>query len=980
MVPEFVTLGGHGLAFAITPTPDLNGSLPSQYLGLLNSSRVNFSSHFFAVEFDTVKDLEFEDINDNHVGIDINSMESSISTPAGYFLANSTKKELFLDKGRLIQAWVDYDSINKRLDVKISPFSDKPKLSLLTYNVDLSSVLGDEMYVGFSASTGLLASSHYILGWNFNMSGEALSLFLPSLPRVPGPIKKKKFGLVLGVSLSVCLLIIAVLVAATMFGIKKARDEDRFEEWELDFGPHRFSYRDLKKATNGFGDKELLGRGGFGKVYKGKLSDSDELVAVKRICHESSQGVREFMSEVSSIGHLRHRNLVQLLGWCRRREDLLLVYDFMPNGSLDMYLFDENPKVILTWSQRFKIIKGVASGLLYLHEGWEQTVIHRDIKAANVLLDAEMNGRVGDFGLAKLYEHGSNPGTTRVVGTFGYLAPELTKSGKLTTSTDVYAFGAVLLEVACGRRPIETNAVPEELVMVDWVWSRWQSGDIRDVVDRKLNGEFDEEEVVMVIKLGLLCSNNSPEVRPSMRQVVMYLEKQNLAPEVVPAPDFRDANDSMCLDDGSGNNVGEFEDFVDSARVLPTNQTLIFPLTTHQNLHNYSSTTFSQRRLLSSSLKVPFTHDVTLTVSLTAGSPPQTIKMVLDTGSELSWLHCTKTTPLASIFDHAKSSSYTSLPCSSQVCTKQTQDLPVPATCDENTKLCHVAVSYADGSSLEGKLGQDTFRFGSSLTKPATSFGCMDLSSSTTPKEDAKTTGLLGMNRGRLSFINQLGLSKFSYCISGSDSTGVLILGDVALPSLKPVKYTPMVTSMDRFAYTVQLEGIRVGSKLLPIPRSDLVPDHSGAGQTILDSGTQFTFLLAPVYNILKTEFITQTKSVLTVDPKFVFQTAIDLCFRVGTTRFDFTKLPPVTLMFNGAELTVSGQKLLYRVPGSGSESESKYCFTFGNSEIVGAEMFIIGNYHQQNVWMEYDIAQRKIGFGNNFNCNQARELLESSL
>ncbi|KAL1194943.1 L-type lectin-domain containing receptor kinase S.4 [Cardamine amara subsp. amara] len=271
------------------------------------------------------------------------------------------------------------------------------------------------------------------------------------------------------------------------------------------------------------------------------------------------------MSEVSSIGHLRHRNLVQLLGWCRRRDDLLLVYDFMSNGSLDMYLFDENPRLILTWKQRFKIIKGVASGLLYLHEGWEQRVIHRDIKAANILLDGEMNGRVGDFGLAKLYEHGSNPGATRVVGTFGYLAPELTKSGKLTTSTDVYAFGAVLLEVACGRRPIETTALPEELVMVDWVWSRWQSGDIRDVVDRRLNGVFDEEKMVMVIKLGLLCSNNSPEVRPTMRQVVMYLEKQFPSPEFVPAPDFLDANDSMCLDEGS-RNACEFEDFVDSAR------------------------------------------------------------------------------------------------------------------------------------------------------------------------------------------------------------------------------------------------------------------------------------------------------------------------------------------------------------------------------------------------------------------------------
>ena len=423
------------------------------------------------------------------------------------------------------------------------------------------------------------------------------------------------------------------------------------------------------------------------------------------------------------------------------------------------------------------------------------------------------------------------------------------------------------------------------------------------------------------------------------------------------------------------------------SRIIHTNQTLIFPLTA-QNIHkdhNASSTIFLQQRRLSSSppIKIPFTHDVTLTVSLTAGSPPQTINMVLDTGSELSWLHCTKTSTSTSIFDHAKSSSYSALPCSSPVCTTQTQDLTVPATCDKKANLCHVAVSYTDGSSLDGNLAQETFGFGSTR-RPATAFGCMDSSSSTTPEEDAKTTGLMGMNRGRLSFVNQMGLTKFSYCISGSDSTGVLVLGDARLPSLPPLKYTPLVTKQDRlpywdrFAYTVQFQGIRVGSVMLPIPASAFVPDHSGAGQTILDSGTQFTFLLAPVYNVLKTEFTKQTKSVLTVDPGFVFQTAMDLCFRVGSTKLDFSKLPTVSLMFAGAELTVSGQKLLYHVPGHGADQ--KYCFTFGNSELAGVEMFIVGNLHQQNVWMEYDIAHAKVGFANDVKCNQASQLLGSRL
>ncbi|KAL2526487.1 L-type lectin-domain containing receptor kinase S.4 [Abeliophyllum distichum] len=311
---------------------------------------------------------------------------------------------------------------------------------------------------------------------------------------------------------------------------------DVTEAWELDIVPHRFSYEELKKATSGFRDKELLGFGGFGRVYKGTLPNSNTQVAVKRIYHDSKQGLREFVSEIESIGRLRHRNLVQLLGWCRRRGDLLLVYDFMPNGSLDKFLFDE-PKMILTWVQRFKIIKGVASGLLYLHEEWEQIVIHRDIKAGNVLLDSELNGRLGDFGLAKLYEHGANPSTTKVVGTLGYLAPELTKTGRPTTRTDVYAFGALLLEVVCGRRPIEAKALPEELILVDWVWDKWKQGAILEVVDPRLRGDYDESEVIVVVKLGLMCSNNDPSKRPTMSQAVRYLDGEVEMPGLLVAPE-----------------------------------------------------------------------------------------------------------------------------------------------------------------------------------------------------------------------------------------------------------------------------------------------------------------------------------------------------------------------------------------------------------------------------------------------------------
>ncbi|KAK0585108.1 hypothetical protein LWI29_023534 [Acer saccharum] len=309
---------------------------------------------------------------------------------------------------------------------------------------------------------------------------------------------------------------------------RKRKFAEVLEDWELDYGPHRFKFKDLYIATKGFKDKELLGSGGFGRVYRGVLSTSKLEIAVKRISHESRQGMREFIAEIVTIGRLRHRNLVQLLGYCRRKGELLLVYDYMPNGSLDKYLFDQ-PKVTLNWSQRFRVIKGVALGLVYLHEEWEQVVIHRDIKASNILLDSDLNGRLGDFGLARLYDHGTDPQTTHIVGTLGYLAPEHTRSGKATTNTDVYAFGAFLLEVASGRRPIERK---EDSILVDWVFAFWYRGEILEARDPNLGTEYVAEELELVMKLGLMCSHSEPSARPTMRQVVQYLERNIQLPEL----------------------------------------------------------------------------------------------------------------------------------------------------------------------------------------------------------------------------------------------------------------------------------------------------------------------------------------------------------------------------------------------------------------------------------------------------------------
>ncbi|KAI5670641.1 hypothetical protein M9H77_11005 [Catharanthus roseus] len=366
--------------------------------------------------------------------------------------------------------------------------------------------------------------------------------------------------------------------------------------------------------------------------------------------------------------------------------------------------------------------------------------------------------------------------------------------------------------------------------------------------------------------------------------------------------------------------------------------------------------------------RLSFHHNVSLTVSLTIGSPPQEVTMVLDTGSELSWLHCTKTpkTPLS--FNPQLSSSYSPVPCSSPTCRTRTRDFTVPVSCDPKN-LCHAVLSYADASSVEGNLATDTFRIGNSGI-PGLVFGCMDSGSSSNP-EDAKNTGLIGMNRGSLSFVSQMNYPKFSYCISGRDSSGLLLLGEANLTWVGPLKYTPLVKIsrplpyFDRVAYSVQLEGIKVSNTLLPLPKSAFVPDHTGAGQTMVDSGTQFTFLLGPAYDALKNEFMKQTSGILRLlnEPDFVFQGAMDLCYRVERTRTSLPPWPSVTLVFQGGvEMSVYGGKLLYKVEGESRGSDDVYCCTFGNSELLGAEAYIIGHHHQQNLWMEFDIVKSRVG------------------
>ncbi|CAL5062003.1 unnamed protein product [Urochloa decumbens] len=523
-------ISDQGLAFVVAPTTAIstaNGG--GQYLGI-DVANGSASDGILAVELDTLMNPELRDIDSNHVGIDVDSLVSRQARPAGFYNAGAFQ-ELKLNSREPMQVWVDYDGQARQLDVTLAPVRvPKPKKPLLSMNIDLSTVMADPVYVGFSAASNVMLTCHYVLGWSFSLDGPASPLDLSKLPVLPQVGSKPRSKvLVVALPLAILLLLAAMLSAVILIVWRRHRYAEVREGWEDEFGPHRFSYKDLFHATDGFKDSNLLGVGGFGRVYKGVLPDSSLEIAVKKVSHDSRQGVREFVAEVLSIGRIRHRNLVQLLGYCRRKGELLLVYDYMANGSLDRHLHDQQLPV-LSWNERYRIIKGVAASLLYLHEDCEKVVIHRDIKSSNVLLDHEMESKLSDFGLAKLYDHGTDPQSTRVAGTIGYLAPELIRTGKATPLTDVFAFGVFLLEVASGRRPIDRDDCNNQIVLVDWVIEHHDNGSILDVVDPRLVGKYEREEVILVLKLGLICAHPMPNVRPSMRRVMQYLESSQSVP------------------------------------------------------------------------------------------------------------------------------------------------------------------------------------------------------------------------------------------------------------------------------------------------------------------------------------------------------------------------------------------------------------------------------------------------------------------
>ncbi|KAF6982759.1 hypothetical protein CFC21_001105 [Triticum aestivum] len=297
----------------------------------------------------------------------------------------------------------------------------------------------------------------------------------------------------------------------------------------------------LRVATNDFGEGTMLGKGGFGMVHKGVLPDGKQ-IAVKRLSHSSRQGIGELKSELVLVAKLRHRNLVSLIGVCLEEQEKILVYEFMPNRSLDTILFDVEKRKDLDWGRRFKIISGVARGLQYLHEDSQLKIVHRDLKASNILLDFDYNPKISDFGLAKIFGGDQSEDVTRrIAGTYGYMSPEYAMHGQYSAKSDAFSFGVLVLEIVTGRRNNGSCNSEQYVYLVNLVWEHWTRGNVVELIDPSLSGHPSHvDQVLKCIRTGLLCVQNRPEDRPAMSSVNAMLTSQSVRLPSVSMPAFCD--------------------------------------------------------------------------------------------------------------------------------------------------------------------------------------------------------------------------------------------------------------------------------------------------------------------------------------------------------------------------------------------------------------------------------------------------------
>ncbi|XP_060674801.1 L-type lectin-domain containing receptor kinase IX.1-like [Ziziphus jujuba] len=515
---------GAGLAFFLAPhgfqiPPNSAGS----FLGLFNTTTSDSTKNQIVhVEFDSFADTEWDPTYE-HVGINNNSVSSVVTIPW-----NAS-----FHSGDTADVWINYNATTHNLSVSwmYQKTSNAKENTSLSYQINLMEVLPEWVTVGFSAGTGRYIERNVLQSWDFSSSLDI---------KETDNQNSGKTKLVVALTVSGGVLIAGVVMAFVLWKRKKKNREETETvnttsinvDLERGAGPRRFSYLDLVSATNNFSNDKKLGKGGFGTVYKGYLKDLNMVVAVKKFSGGSKQGKKEYITEVKVISSLRHRNLVQLIGWCHDKGEFLLVYEFMPNGSLDSHLFGK--KSLLVWGVRYKISLGIASALMYLHEEWEQCVVHRDIKSSNVMLDANFNVKLGDFGLARLMDHELAPKTTGLAGTLGYMAPEYISTGRASKESDVYSFGVVALEITTGRKSADRIEEDSEIGLVEWVWNLYGKGKLEMVVDEKLHMEFDPRQVECLMIVGLWCAHPDQSLRPSIRQAIHVLNFEAELPNLPP--------------------------------------------------------------------------------------------------------------------------------------------------------------------------------------------------------------------------------------------------------------------------------------------------------------------------------------------------------------------------------------------------------------------------------------------------------------
>ncbi|CAN6545548.1 unnamed protein product [Malus baccata var. baccata] len=326
-------------------------------------------------------------------------------------------------------------------------------------------------------------------------------------------------------------------------GGKSGRNQN--EDMELPL----FDLMTVVSATSNFSIENKLGEGGFGSVFKGTMEDGQE-IAVKRLSKSSRQGLDEFKNEVTHIAKLQHRNLVKLLGCCIQEDEMILIYEFMPNKSLDFFIFDQRRRMLLDWPKRFEIINGIARGLLYLHQDSRLRVIHRDLKASNILLGNEFNPKISDFGLARSFGGNETKAETKkVVGTYGYMSPEYTIDGFYSIKSDVYSFGVLVLEIVSGSRNRGFSHPDHKLNLLGHAWMLHTEGKPLELRDASIEDSITLHEVVRTIHVGLLCVQRNPEDRPSMSAVVLMLGSEGALPPPL-KPGFYSERDLTELEAG----------------------------------------------------------------------------------------------------------------------------------------------------------------------------------------------------------------------------------------------------------------------------------------------------------------------------------------------------------------------------------------------------------------------------------------------